>query len=89
MTNHLITVALVEALIFLELSDDETVDPDAAVRTMEMIAAHLRQLNPDQRTQFIQQLGTIADAQLPTPFGVQRSEYIRAIPEYLGLIAES
>lgn len=85
MSNFQVTAALVEALIFLELSDDEMVDPDSAVRTMEMIADLLHKMTPDEREAFIRQLGTIADAQPATEFGAQRSEYIRAIPGYLGL----
>ncbi len=80
-----VVMALVEALVFLELSDEESVEPDAAVVAMEAIADILRTMSTQQREAFIKQLGLIADQQSTTELGVQRNEYIRAIPEYLGL----
>jgi hypothetical protein len=40
---------VVEAVAFLELSDDRTVDPDAAVAAMEMLAAELQSCSPRER----------------------------------------
>lgn len=37
------------ACAFLELSDDTAVDPDAAVRAMEDIAAELQKAAPEER----------------------------------------
>jgi hypothetical protein len=80
-----LTLALVEALVFLELSDEETVDPDSAVRVMETIARCLQRLDGGQRAAFHQQLALIAGQEGHDELGRQRREYIKAIPEYLGI----
>ena len=80
-----LTLALVEALVFLELSDGETVDPDSAVQVMETIARCLQRLGGEQRTTFHQQLALIAGQEEDDELGRQRREYITAIPEYLGI----
>ena len=85
MTSDPVITALVEALAFLELSDAETVEPDAAVQVMEAIAAILHRMTATQREVFTRQLAAIADQQANNELGTQRSQYIRAIPEYLGL----
>jgi hypothetical protein len=46
--NHL-AKAVVDAFAFLELSGDDTVDPDDAVRAMEMLTAELRECGPAER----------------------------------------
>lgn len=45
--------AIVEALAFLELSGEDTVDPEAAVRTMEVIAATLQGATQEERDAII------------------------------------
>lgn len=87
-TINPLVMALVEALVFFELSDEEAVEPDAAVAAMEAIADILRRMTAQEREAFTHQLALIADQQSGTELGIQRSEYIRAIPEYLGLSTE-
>ena len=41
--------AVVEAMAFLELSGDDTVDPDSAVAALEMIAAELQSSSPREK----------------------------------------
>jgi hypothetical protein len=40
--------AVVDALAFLELSSDDVIDPDSAVKAMEMIAATLHEASDDE-----------------------------------------
>jgi hypothetical protein len=80
-----LVLALVEALVFLELSDEETVDPDSAVQVMETIARCLQRMPGEQRAAFHHQLALIAGQEGRDELGKQRREYIKAIPEYLGL----
>lgn len=44
-----LATAIVEALAFLELSDDDVVDPDSAVEAMESIAATLAEGSAKER----------------------------------------
>jgi hypothetical protein len=57
--NHL-AKAVVDAFAFLELSDDDVVDPDNAVEAMEMLTAELRECSPAER----QALAEAAKAEL-------------------------
>jgi hypothetical protein len=45
--------AVLDLLIFLELSPEAVVDPDAAVAAMESATASLQQLAPEQRLAFV------------------------------------
>ncbi len=40
---------VIHALAFLELSDDETIDPDSAVEAMEMLAADLQECTAEEK----------------------------------------
>ncbi len=40
--------ALLQTMSFLELSDDETVDPDYAIEAMESASGYLQRLSPPQ-----------------------------------------
>lgn len=44
--------AIVDAVLFLELSDRTRVDPDAAVAMLEQIASTLRELDPQTQQDF-------------------------------------
>ena len=66
-------------------SNKEVSDTIEATSQMEAIAAILHRMTAPQREAFTRQLALIADQQATNELGIQRSEYIRAIPEYLGL----
>ena len=44
--------ALLETAAFLELSEDDVVDPDSAVKAMESIASALSKTTPEERSLF-------------------------------------
>jgi hypothetical protein len=52
MNNQPLMDAIIGMLVFLELSDSKTIDPDAAVRMIEHIAADLQRLEAAGREQF-------------------------------------
>jgi len=41
--------AVVQAFAFLDLSDDDAIDPDAAVKAMEDLTSYLRNCTPEER----------------------------------------
>ncbi|MBB4908594.1 hypothetical protein [Actinophytocola algeriensis] len=61
MDNTLLVRAIVEALMFLEHAEDDEVDPDAAVRGIEVIGHELAALSPADRTEFRLVLARIAE----------------------------
>ena len=67
--------------IFLEVTSEELLDPDAAVEAMEQIAAELQLLGDEERN-------NLAKIFIDLSNGYQgdKSEYVRDLPESLGLI---
>jgi len=53
--------AIVQVVLFLELSDEETLDEDAAIRVMEQIAATLKRLQPVEKDHLLTYLGRRAE----------------------------
>mgnify|MGYP000888015059 FL=1 len=56
MSNEPFIDAIVQAILFLELSGPETVDEDAAIAMMEQIAATLQTLGAAEKEQFLDYL---------------------------------
>jgi len=67
--------------VFLEFAEDSVVDQDAAVRELENLAFHLRQLSPSERQEFVQILDEVAQAH---PFEQER-RYLMDLPKKLGV----
>ena len=73
--------ALLDCIAFLELSDDATVDPDAAVRQIESVAHLLRSARAD-RDRMIADISALAAAE-PNP---ERRRLFERLPSYIGLV---
>jgi hypothetical protein len=79
---HALVCSLVELLMFLELSGEEIVDPDAAVAQLEAIAALLQELSEEERATIIDEIILIGKAN-PDP---RAREFIIDLPGSLGLL---
>ncbi len=51
--NEPVVKALIDLIVFLEFSDDSTVDPDAAVHMMETVSARLSALSKSEVKSFV------------------------------------
>lgn len=71
----------VQIVLFLELSDEQAVNPDVAVAMLEQVAATLRQLEPAARERFMQFL-RVRSARAAT---AAERETIENLPTDLGL----
>lgn len=83
--NRILMRTIVEAVAFLSLSDDTTVDPDAAVGQLEQIASLLRELSQEDQdalTSYIQELANIA---ITSDGNQERYKFLLSLPEHLGL----
>lgn len=78
---ELLVTALLDLLAFLELSGDDTVDPDAAVEQLEEAARTLRQLGEEDRERLVATIEAAA-AREEDP---ARRAFFLATPEALGL----
>ena len=71
--------------MFLELSDDEAVDPDSAVAVMESVAHLLGELPHDERVALVQ----LAHQQATRESLPARREFLESLRSSLGLLDES
>jgi hypothetical protein len=82
------TLAVLHCVSFLELSGDDTVDPDWAVEAMEHVAHYLQRLDQGGLTRMRADMASIASwaesKQMPPRF----VELARRFTEYVGLEPE-
>ena len=78
---HPLVRALIDALLLLEFSGPDEVNPDTAVRGMENIASSLKALDEFDQRDLRAQLLQIADESDDVPF----SKFVRSLPDILGL----
>ena len=84
--NPTLMRALADLAVFLTGSDDQTVDPDAAVRELETLASHLRELSDADRHAFIIYVtGTLA-SESHAAGDTKRETILRKLPSDLGLL---
>ena len=79
--NRHLVQAIAQLAVFLEFTDDTTLNPDAAVKQLESLAFQLQQLLPADRIEFIRTLSTIA-GEWPTE---QERQYLLNLPDALGI----
>jgi hypothetical protein len=79
---EIVVEALLDCLMFLELGDDEAVNPDDAVRQMEWVAHLLGDLSPADR----QHLTELAEARAAREEDPDRREFLLDFPEAFGLV---
>ena len=79
--NRALVATIAQMAIFLELSDDSVIDPDAAVKQLEEMAFTLQKLSGPEQTEFVRILEELA---AENSFEDQR-DYLRRLPEALGI----
>lgn len=83
--THALAEALVDVLWFIEGSEDEQMDPDDAVKVLEGVAHLASKLSSDQRSELIDLLGTMAEAESDPA----RREFLEGFPEGFGLLDDA
>ncbi len=79
MIDRHIVKALVDVVLFLELSDDQTIDPDRALGAVEQMAANLQALDAASQRALALGIQSLA-ADYPT-----NEQFVRDLPEALGI----
>jgi hypothetical protein len=74
---------LLDCLAFFELCDDETLDPDTALKQLESAAWRLGQLDPPSRARLAVAITDRAQA-----FEPPHRQFVEDAPEALGLLDE-
>lgn len=78
--------AVVQYAAFLELSGDDVVNPDAAVRELEALSQTLEALSSTERRDFVRFVEDYAESEHRQGQSQSRVEFIKSLPEALGLI---
>ncbi|HEX8281835.1 MAG TPA: hypothetical protein VF588_00535 [Pyrinomonadaceae bacterium] len=82
--NRTLMRAVLDAAAFLELADDETLDPDTAVEQMEQLAATLAELTPEERAELLSFAAESA-AGARAAGDEERAEFLASFGESFGL----
>lgn len=77
-----ISRALIDTILFLEFSSDETINPDASVAQMEQISATLQDMDENGIKYFLKICSKIAIEYKDAP---EKSKFIMSIGESFGL----
>ena len=80
MNNKPLRLAIVDALMMLEYSPDDQLDPDLAVKTMESMGASLQQLSHYDQLELTRIIMEIAEESEGGD-----SRFISSVPEMMGL----
>lgn len=83
--TQVLAEALVDVLWFIEGSEDEQLDPDDAVKVLEGVAHLASKLSGDQRSELIDLLRAMADAESDAA----RREFLEGFPEGFGLLDDA
>ncbi|MCX4960907.1 hypothetical protein [Streptomyces virginiae] len=82
--THALAEALVDVLRFVEGCEDEEMDQDDAVRMLEWAGHILSRLSDEQRGEFLDLLGKMAEEESDPA----RRAFLREFPEGFGLVEE-
>ena len=79
--NRVLVQVIAQVAVFLQFTDDATLDPDAAVKQLEDLAFQLQQLPPADRIEFIRVLSEVAG---DWPSDRER-RFLLKLPEAIGI----
>ncbi|MER5804702.1 MULTISPECIES: hypothetical protein [Streptomyces] len=83
--THALAEALVDVLWFIEGSEDDQMDPDDSVKVLEGVAHLVSKLSSDQRSELIDLLGAMAEAESDPA----RREFLEGFPGGFGLVDDA
>ena len=79
--NDAVLQALVDCIAFIELSPDDVIDPDAAVRALESVSFVLGKLPQEEQVALARRIVQLADRETDGGYAA----FIRSLPEAIGL----
>jgi hypothetical protein len=83
--NPTLMRAVVEAVVFAGLSNDDVIQQDAAVAQLEQLGSILKDLLSQDRAAFVKYVRAMATAEEQDYGRSPRVEFLFSIPENLGL----
>ena len=77
---------IVNLVMFLELSEDSVIDPDAAVGQMEFASHSLTNLDSATKHLLLEHVGKMIDLEKATVANEEKLEFLNSFGENFGLI---
>ena len=77
--------AIIWSACFLEMSEDDIVDPHSAVKALEDIATALQEATDEEKNAFAAVCAEEADSLQKEPGYAKTAEFVRGLPTSLGL----
>ncbi len=76
--------SLVEFAVFVGVSNDKIVDPDAAIEQLEQLSIILKGLTPTERTAFVTFIQNMATTESNDSHAKERVEFLHSLAENIG-----
>jgi hypothetical protein len=80
MQNENLVKAIVDLAVFLEFSDEDSLNPDASMAAMEQLSSTLKEMPHLERLNVVQAIQRMASG-----YG-ERANFVSALPEALDLL---
>lgn len=80
--------AVINAAAFLELSDDQSLDPELATQALEEIAFHLSHCSPEEKQALLEVLAEMRAAELESGPRIEMMDFLDSFPATFGLVEE-
>lgn len=81
--------AIIWNACFLELSGDDVIDPDSAVKALEDIAAALQEATEEEKAAFIESCSDEAEQLRTASSQSKTADFIASLPSAIGLVEET
>ena len=84
--NEILMRLVAESIAFLELTDDELIDPDVAVKQLESITDSLQKLSREDREAFLKFVDDVMVPDATAAYNDEAAELYGRMREDLGLL---
>lgn len=79
-------LTIIWSACFLEMSSDDILDPDSALKALEEMAATMQKATPEEKQAFIAACTEEANQLQHSSLNGRSADFIRGLPEALGLV---
>lgn len=79
MINHHLAKAVIDIAVFLEFTEENVLNADAAMEALEQLAEELQQMSSEEKDVFVQRCHELAGS-----YG-DKEQFVRNLPEALGI----
>jgi hypothetical protein len=83
--NTILMRIIIDIAVFLELSGDDIIDPDAAITQLENLAANLQELTEEDLRTFVRFVAEVASTSQDEGEREEVVNFLKSLPSALGL----